>query len=347
MSEIPIQNIYYMLCYAWDRPKEKDLVNVDASGANQIVDLFANVLLKGVKLQLKRGLDRDYNPFHEEIRGIRGKIDFAHSIKQLSFKQAKAYCHFDEFNYDVLTNQIIKSTIHSLIKTTQLDRGIRKQLLSVYRRLNDITLIRLQHSHFSMVRIHRNNSFYRFLTTVCAFIYENLLPEESTGRFQFKDFHKDRKTMAIIFETFIRNYYRYEQSQYKISSKQVRWELQSLNPNEQDYLPVMRTDITCHSTQRNIIIDTKYYLEMFQVYQGKKTIRSEHLYQLFSYLSNGLSHSSEDTVWEGILLYPTVKEHVDLNYEGNGVRVSVKTINLNQDWKQIHCDLLKIIGVTL
>ncbi|NIQ13085.1 MAG: restriction endonuclease, partial [Candidatus Dadabacteria bacterium] len=55
---IPIQNIYYLLCYAWNKLEEKDLVNVQEEDTTKLIDLFAKVLINGTTYLLKRGLDR-------------------------------------------------------------------------------------------------------------------------------------------------------------------------------------------------------------------------------------------------------------------------------------------------
>jgi len=47
---------------------------------------------------------------------------------------------------------------------------------------------------------------------------------------------------------------------------------------------------------------------------------------------------------EGILLYPTVEHPVSASYMMKGHKVSIKTINLNQDWKQIHRNLLSLVA---
>ncbi len=44
--QIPIQNIYYLLCYAWDSLEEKGRVSVDIDDTTQLLDLFAKVLIK-------------------------------------------------------------------------------------------------------------------------------------------------------------------------------------------------------------------------------------------------------------------------------------------------------------
>ncbi len=45
MSEaIPIQNIYFLLCYAWNQLEERDLVEINAEDTTSLQDLLARVL---------------------------------------------------------------------------------------------------------------------------------------------------------------------------------------------------------------------------------------------------------------------------------------------------------------
>jgi 5-methylcytosine-specific restriction enzyme subunit McrC len=65
------------------------------------------------------------------------------------------------------------------------------------------------------------------------------------------------------------------------------------------------------------------------------------LYQLFTYLEN-LRHDRE-TQYEGILLYPTMEQELDLAYEMKGHKVRICTLNLDQDWQGIHRRLLELV----
>jgi hypothetical protein len=38
---IPVRNVYYLLCYAWDRLDESRVVAVEAGDYRHLVDLFA------------------------------------------------------------------------------------------------------------------------------------------------------------------------------------------------------------------------------------------------------------------------------------------------------------------
>ena len=55
---IPIQNIYYLLCYAWNKMQEKDIVDVNTSDYDQLPDLLGKVLINGCNRLLKQGLER-------------------------------------------------------------------------------------------------------------------------------------------------------------------------------------------------------------------------------------------------------------------------------------------------
>ena len=52
---IPIQNLYYLLCYAWGLPEQRHWVNVDAKSCPAVVDLLSRLLTKGADVLLKRG----------------------------------------------------------------------------------------------------------------------------------------------------------------------------------------------------------------------------------------------------------------------------------------------------
>ncbi len=55
--KVPIKNVYYLLCYAWDHVREGHSVDVGSEEFDGPVDLFAKVLNEGVARLLSRGLD--------------------------------------------------------------------------------------------------------------------------------------------------------------------------------------------------------------------------------------------------------------------------------------------------
>ena len=73
---IPIQNIYYLLCYAWDKLDQGDIVDVSHLQSTELIDLFAFVLNDGLIHLSRLGLERGYVIKQEEISGLRGRGAF-------------------------------------------------------------------------------------------------------------------------------------------------------------------------------------------------------------------------------------------------------------------------------
>ena len=57
---IRIQNIYYMLSYAFQVLNEQGYKQVATEEFDNVAELCAAILIKGVSLQIKRGLGKEY-----------------------------------------------------------------------------------------------------------------------------------------------------------------------------------------------------------------------------------------------------------------------------------------------
>lgn len=261
-------------------------------------------------------------------------------------KSQKLCCEYDDLSFDILHNQIIKATVKKVIKVRQLDSDIRAELIEIYKRMTQISDLSLNQNHFKKVHLHRNNLFYHFILNIAFMIHENIVLDEKTGKYEFVDFIREERKMAVVFEHFVRNFYREQlkQSGYDVKPEIIKWNISEADPFSLDYLPVMKTDISITSSSRKIIIDTKYYKECLQEHYDKKSIISANLYQLLAYLENADSQSGLTRKCEGMLIYPTVKQELDLNFIIEEHKISIKTINLNQTWRKISDDLLSFVN---
>ena len=86
---IKIQNVYYMLSYAFQTLKEQGYKDVATEQFNNVAELCAAILIKGVTLQIKRGLGRDYISETDTLPGIRVKINITESIKTQSILRTR------------------------------------------------------------------------------------------------------------------------------------------------------------------------------------------------------------------------------------------------------------------
>jgi 5-methylcytosine-specific restriction enzyme subunit McrC len=344
--KIPIENIYYLLCYAWNQLDEAGRVKVSASDYTKYIDLFAKALKNACAYIFKRGLDREYLYENGELTRLKGKIDFCKNMKNIIGSSSTLYCEYDDLSNDVLHNQIIKSTIKKVLRISDLDQTIRKDLIEIYKRLLQVSDINLDRCHFKKVRLHRNNLFYRFVLNIAYLIHENIVLDEKTRNYEFIDFIRDDRKMASLFENFVRNFYKehLKGTAFEVKPEIIKWNVTESDPFSLEYLPQMKTDISITSENRKIIIDTKYYRDCLQEHYNKETIISSNLYQLFTYVKNAEAQGGSAINCEGILIYPTVRKELDVTNSIDNHKISIKTINLNQGWRNISNDLMKIIN---
>ena len=344
---IPVENIYYLLCYAWNHFDEGDMAALASLETDSPVDLLAYALWQGVSRIFRRGLDKGYLEQEDILSALRGRIDVGYTIRRNLHKRGLALCRFDEFETDILLNRIIKSTIQLLLRMQGLDKSIKEKLSGVYQRFPFLTDIELKPSVFSRLTLHRNNSHYRFTLNICELIVSYAIPDEKTGNFYFRDFLRDEVKMALLFQHFVFNFYSKEQQTFTVKSDSIKWLAEALSVEREgdlSYLPGMITDISMHSPDRSIIIDTKYYAEVLKSkYKGHAKVNSSNLYQLHAYLKNLENKGFPLNQAEGILLYPTNGYKVDLAWKISGHVIRVRTIDLGMHWRDIAKRLLKII----
>lgn len=340
---IPIQNIYYLLCYAWDKLTEQDMVEVSAEDATSLANLFARVLITGTHHLLKRGFDRGYVAHHEWTGRLRGRIDFAEAIRR-NTRSARLPCEFDDLSYNVLHSCILKATMRCLLRAEGLEFENHEGLVRLVRALNEVEDIELNSRLFGKVELHRNNQFYDFLLKVCELTHRNLLVSEKPGASEFKDFVRDHRQMAALFERFVFHFLR-QHTRFAVAREDIRWRWTPANAGADGLLPKMQTDISLTSADRKLIIDCKFTPEATQHHHEAEKLRSAHLYQINAYMDN-LEGKFADTC-EMMLLYPAADPAAARRFPAEFVhrdhRIRICTINLNQPWQGIHNGLLALV----
>jgi 5-methylcytosine-specific restriction enzyme subunit McrC len=113
-----------------------------------------------------------------------------------------------------------------------------------------------------------------------------------------------------------------------------------------EMLPVMQSDIMLTRGNDVLIIDAKYYASNMQSQYNSRSLHSHNLYQIFTYVKNkdAWFGENEHTV-SGLLLYAKTDEQIqpDGDYRMSGNRISVKTLDLNQEFSGIADQLNGIV----
>lgn len=329
---IPIQNIYYMLSYAFQTLQAENYKDLAAENFHNTAELCAAILDKGIGIQLKHGLRRDYVSKSESLSTLQGKLNISESIKTQTMLKKQMICTYDEFSTNIQFNQIIKSTVLLLLKaniTNSRKKSLRKLLLF----FSDVNEIDLHFVNWNQ-QYNRSNQNYQMLISMCYLVYKGLLTTQNNGSTKLMDFF-DGQRMCRLYEKFLLEYYRKEHPELTANASQIAWQL---DDTENQMLPRMQTDIMLSKNNNILIIDAKYYSHMTQQQYGIHTLHSNNLYQIFTYVKNKEFElrNYEHTV-SGMLLYAQTDEDIIPNntYHMSGNQISVLALDLNQDFSKI------------
>lgn len=335
---IRIQNIYHMLAYAFQVLREQGYRDVATEEFANTAELMAAILARGVSSQLKRGLGREYVDRTDTLSTLRGKIEVTESLKSRSMLRRQLVCSYDEFSVDTRMNRILKATM-MLLARSNIDKEHKKELKRLLVYFGDVGDVDLAAVDWHM-RFDRNNQTYRMLMNVCWLVVKGLLQTQADGSSRLMDF-LDEQRMCYLYEKFILKYYKREHPDLNAGAPCIAW---ALDDGFDDMLPAMKSDIVLSKGGTVLIIDAKYYSHTTQQQFDKRTVHSNNLYQIFTYVKNkeeelaraGVSHEVS-----GMLLYARTDEDVqpDGVYQMSGNQISVKTLTLDAPFEDIRKQL--------
>lgn len=336
---IRIQNIYYMLAYAFQVLNEQGYKNIATEEFDNTAELCAAILARGISTQVKRGLGKEYIPQTEALSSLRGKLDISESIKTQTFLKKQMICSYDDFSVNSVMNRIIKSTVLLLLKG-DISKSRKKELRKLMVFFEDVDVIDLYSVNWNM-QYNRNNQTYRMLISICYLVFKGLLQTQSDGTTKLMDF-LDEQRMHRLYEKFILEYYRKEHPELTSNASQIPWQL---DDDFGEMLPVMQTDIMLTKDEKILIIDAKYYAHTTQRQYDKNTLHSGNLYQIFTYVKNKEAELAEQPhKVAGMLLYARTDEEIypEKEYRMSGNQIGVRTLNLAGDFDMIKNQLNEI-----
>jgi 5-methylcytosine-specific restriction enzyme subunit McrC len=219
-----------------------------------------------------------------------------------------------------------------------------KKIMLFFDGVDEIDVLQIR---WDMLKFQRNNQTYKMLLNICYFVLNGLLYSDEKGIYKVANF-LDEQRMSSLYEKFILEYYKYHfKGILTVNSTQIDWDYDESQSIAIEFLPKMQSDImlTHKESGKTLIIDAKYYTHSMQTGQfNKKTFHSNNMYQIFTYVKN--YDTKNDGSVSGMLLYAKTDDEVnpDGEFIMSGNKISVKTLDLNLDFKYISLQLNDIVS---
>lgn len=331
-----------MLSYAFNTLNQTEFEEVEKEEFDNIHNLFAAILGKGLSKLIKHGLYREYVDNVEDLSVLRGKIEMSGTIKRRVSRQQVLTCEYDQLSENNLFNQILKTTVNILLRFSNIDEEYRNNLKKEMLYFSNVEIIDPKSIKWSYIRFQRNNQTYRMLISLCQLLLEGMLLTTDSGTYKLANFI-DNQEMSRLYEKFILEFYIKEFPYLNVSASQIKW---SLDDGIGTMLPIMQSDIMISKGDQVLIIDAKYYTHITQERFDVQTLRSNNLYQIFTYVKNkDMEFGDKPHSVTGLLLYAQTEDVIqpDNEYKMSGNKISIKTLDLNCDFQLISKQLKKLI----
>lgn len=336
-KNIFIKNVYYMLAYAFQELRRDNYKEIEGEDFDNIYQLFAEILAKGISHQLKQGLHKSYVAKNDDLPTLKGKLDINGTIQNRIQRRMVMSCTYDDLSENNAFNQIVKTTAELLINERTVksrQRQVLRNLMLFFANVDTVDVTRIK---WSRLRFDRNSRTYQMLLNICYFVIKDLLMTTETGNHKMFGFSDEN--MSRLFEKFVLEYYIRWHSELKPKAKKIDWNI-DYEASDTTLLPDMKTDILLQGARRTLIIDTKYYGNNLQQQFDKWTINSPNIYQIHSYVMNyDKNHTGKV---DGMLLY--AKTDADIQPHGevvtnDGNILKFRVLDLNKDFEEIKSQL--------
>lgn len=347
-----------MLLYAWNEVPLNDLrnwalQNASVESAPSLDALLASVLIRLMQQRLRIGLGHEYVREADMLRGLRGRIRFAETIKRHALEEGKLVCEFQGYRANSLRNQIVRSTLARLAKVGRFgpDPAFAKEIQQRLRRLiRDLDGIDFLELTPDLIRrqLHARGGHdhdYRLMLSICDLIVQRQMPSDTEGHTRALVPLIERELLVLykVYERFVANFYRLHLRDWEVNA-QKRLEWHAAEANER--LPLMIPDVMLQekSSGRMIVLDTKFTARsLVENPWGKAVFDSSHMYQLYAYLKSQEHVSEAHRTAVGILLYPAVHNRFSERVKLQDHRIRIESVDLAAPWQEIEQQLLELI----
>lgn len=330
---IPLGNLYRMLCWGWRYPDAAHLDVGELATYDRIDDFFGALIAAAVRGVLRRGLARGYRESEEDLRAPRGKLLVSQTVKRQLRIRGRVHCAVEDLVADIAPNRILKAALNRLEHRVAPElRGAIRTVKAAFHEVRDTPLAP---ALFRTLQVSPGQRYYAHALDLCELLARWSLPTgERRGEYALPDPRLNEREMGWVFERFVRELYRANAGAAKVLDKrQIRWALVGETDEADALLPVMNTDIRLRDAEGLTVVETKFSAEALATgAYGKRTFKSEHLYQLHAYVTH---LQREAPVRRAVLLTGSPRGAFAHRYTMDGVEWLVVSVDLAGEWAAI------------
>ena len=354
IGKIPVRNLWLLLLYASDLFRHKSIAEQGIEDSpDDVAHLVAEILTHHVELRIRRNLSFGYLPRANDLKRVRGRIDLLRTKRRHLLKRGMIACQYEELSIDTARNRYVAAALRQLAKLISPQSDWRRQchlFATIFEKMG-VNREKPAWSEVATDRIGHHNADDRYMLDAARLVFELVLPTETTGNRHHISPDRNYQVWKL-FEKGVAGFYNVTLSGYGWRTQagtRMLWPIKTKSSDEIDRIfPNMYTDIILeHQDQRRrIIVDTKFTHILQKGQWNNESLRSNHLYQIYTYLrSQERSDDPLSLTASGLLLHPSTGVNVNEFVTIQGHEIRFATVDLAAETSVIRNQLFRAIGV--
>lgn len=343
-TRIPVRSLWLLLIYASEllaklTTKDREAILAGARD-NDLLDAIAEVLVDEVELRLRRQMTLHYRTRDADLTRVRGRIDHLSTTTRRLNEQGRIACRFDELSVDSARNRFIAATLlYAAPKVFRTDLAHRCRRAAFRMHRLGVGPDEPSRAELSTERLSHHDAADRRMLDAANLLRDMAVPSHQAGPRGMPKLRNDIVLHRKLFESATRGFFTHtlRGQGWQIGARELRW----LRPQDPPapFLPIMKTDALLDHprSQRRIVIETKF-TDGLEDRDGRTTIKSRYLYQLYSYLASqsGRGNPVHDNA-EGVLLFvkTETRDVFDEEVIVQGHRIRFLSVDLGERPAQI------------
>ena len=309
VPKVSVDNLFYMISVAFRLdPFRREMASFER--LDDLLAAIARVFAGLVEDRIAEGLYRSYVELSDNLRYVRGRIDFTQDLRSNLLLRHRVHCTYTDFTWDIEENQILRQVAH-LLSGWGFDPDLRLRLSRLDNALAEVSPVTLPVSAISRFRYDRLNDEYRHPHQLCRLFLEGASLSENLGVWDSRTFLVD---MNRLFELFVTEILKIRAGNGITVSSQV-----DLSLAEGNRVPI-RPDILIESGGKTLaVVDCKYKR------LASEALKNHDYYQVLAYCIATRSST-------GLIVYPSQEF-------GSDSEVRIRNTNISVGQCSIDCGL--------
>lgn len=352
IGRVPVRNLWLLMLYASDLARISGRTNALLEhDLNVLPELIGKLLSREVERRLRRNLSRGYVQRKAVLPRVRGRIDVLSTVGHQLLDRGIIACGFDELTLDTPRNRLVRVALERLARiVSDRDCALLCRSLASDLACSGVSGVRPTRGNLSREQIGRNDADDRLMLALAQLAFDLALPTEDAGVTPLPAPDRSERWVRQLFEKAVAGFYLVELSSagWIVSpGTRLNWQVVDKSSGLNAILPGMKTDIIVDRPDgKRIVVDTKFTSILTSGWYRDESLKSEYLYQIYSYLRSQEQPAAPESPWNdaaGVLLHPAVGVHIDEGCTIQGHHIRFVTVDLTEEASSIRSALRRVV----